>query len=464
MYNSAIDEMPSTTSPPRRRQRADMESDEEAESLRASERSTPSSSGKRARTNGYHSDGESPAPAVQSTNGYRDEEEDEDGPRDPNTFQPGALIRVKLTNFVTYESAEFFPGPNLNMVIGPNGTGKSSLVCAICLGLGWGPIHLGRASQIGEFVKHTMSEAQIEIELQKKPEEPFNHVVRLRIIRDGNSREWFLDGKKTSLKAIQALTASYSIQVDNLCQFLPQDKVAEFAGLSPVDLLLQTQRAAAPEEMLQMHEALKKYRKEQKGLDLQNSSDKETLDSMETRQQNLHAEVVKLQEIQEIQQRVKVLEYTRPFLEYNIALAQHRVFKENKKEAQKRYAELKAEVEPTMRSIEQKREYASLIDLAVKDRKSALTASEQEADRKIKEISGIDEEITKNEQEVEAVYKDNEGRKRDVEKIKRKITDLKARMNGEPIVFNSAEWNERVVCYLQHLPGPTDFFSESKRE
>jgi structural maintenance of chromosomes protein 5 len=53
--------------------------------------------------------------------------------------QPGAIVRVKLTNFVTYTSAEFFPGPNLNMVIGPNGTGKSTLVCAICLGLGWGP-------------------------------------------------------------------------------------------------------------------------------------------------------------------------------------------------------------------------------------------------------------------------------------------------------------------------------------
>ena len=52
--------------------------------------------------------------------------------------QPGAIVRVKLANFVTYTSAEFFPGPKLNMVIGPNGTGKSTLVCAICLGLGWG--------------------------------------------------------------------------------------------------------------------------------------------------------------------------------------------------------------------------------------------------------------------------------------------------------------------------------------
>ena len=53
--------------------------------------------------------------------------------------QPGSIIRVKLSNFVTYSAVEFFPGPSLNMVIGPNGTGKSTLVCALCLGLGWGP-------------------------------------------------------------------------------------------------------------------------------------------------------------------------------------------------------------------------------------------------------------------------------------------------------------------------------------
>ena len=61
----------------------------------------------------------------------------------PITHQPGSIVRVKLTNFVTYTDVEFLPGPSLNMVIGPNGTGKSTLVCAICLGLGWGP-------QVGE--------------------------------------------------------------------------------------------------------------------------------------------------------------------------------------------------------------------------------------------------------------------------------------------------------------------------
>ena len=59
--------------------------------------------------------------------------------RNSQPFQPGSIVRIKAENFVTYTAVEFFPGPNLNMVIGPNGTGKSTIVCAICLGLGSSP-------------------------------------------------------------------------------------------------------------------------------------------------------------------------------------------------------------------------------------------------------------------------------------------------------------------------------------
>lgn len=44
-----------------------------------------------------------------------------------------------MKDFLTYDDAEFRPGPYLNMVLGPNGTGKSSIACAICLGLAFKP-------------------------------------------------------------------------------------------------------------------------------------------------------------------------------------------------------------------------------------------------------------------------------------------------------------------------------------
>lgn len=38
-------------------------------------------------------------------------------------YKPGSIRRVRLQNFLTYENVEFTPGPRLNVVCGPNGTG-----------------------------------------------------------------------------------------------------------------------------------------------------------------------------------------------------------------------------------------------------------------------------------------------------------------------------------------------------
>lgn len=81
-----------------------------------------------------------PSGGATAVNGYRHTEDDDDNESGEDVHQPGSIVRVKLKNFVTYTAAEFNLGPSLNMVIGPNGTGKSTLVCAICLGLGWSPI------------------------------------------------------------------------------------------------------------------------------------------------------------------------------------------------------------------------------------------------------------------------------------------------------------------------------------
>ena len=129
---------------PRRRSRDELESDE---ARSASPDMIPSSqpdftSTKKARLNNGHI-----SPLLNGrplTNGYHSQPNglQQEILRSKSTrrkHQPGSIVRVKLANFVTYTAVEFFPGPSLNMVIGPNGTGKSTLVCAICLGLGWGP-------------------------------------------------------------------------------------------------------------------------------------------------------------------------------------------------------------------------------------------------------------------------------------------------------------------------------------
>ncbi len=47
-------------------------------------------------------------------------------------------------------------------------------------------------------------------------------------------------------------------------QFMPQDKVASFAALSPTDLLLVTQKSIGTQELLQLHRQLIDNRCEEK--------------------------------------------------------------------------------------------------------------------------------------------------------------------------------------------------------
>lgn len=163
--------MPSLSTVPQRRQRSDEDDETDASGTASSSPApTPSSNSKRPRIQQDESESAgsevSDVDAAAETDDENDSAEDDSatatqtnsqrqnqGPaRHPRAavngvqnqvsqegYKPGAIVRIKVTDFVTYTSAEFFPGPKLNMVIGPNGTGKSTLVCAICLGLGWGP-------------------------------------------------------------------------------------------------------------------------------------------------------------------------------------------------------------------------------------------------------------------------------------------------------------------------------------
>ena len=40
------------------------------------------------------------------------------------SFVRGSIVRLTMKNFVTYNDAEIRPGPRLNVIVGPNGSGK----------------------------------------------------------------------------------------------------------------------------------------------------------------------------------------------------------------------------------------------------------------------------------------------------------------------------------------------------
>ncbi|KAI9711477.1 MAG: Structural maintenance of chromosomes protein 5 [Bogoriella megaspora] len=371
--------------------------------------------------------------------------------------QPGSIVRVKLKNFVTYTATEFHPGPSLNMIIGPNGTGKSTLVCAICLGLGWGPQHLGRAKELSEFVKHGAREAEIEIELKAgERQRGRNPVIRRHIKREGNKTSWFINGSSSTHKAVQQLAKSFSIQVDNLCQFLPQDRVVEFAALSPVQLLDQTQRAAAPEYMVEWHDKLKGLRSQQKKSQAEQGNVQESLTNLEARQRAQQVDYDRMQEREHLKSRITALEQCRPMVQYRLHRNRSQNLKAEREEAKRDLTRLEREVEPSMRAVNDKKAYKEQVEKVVNARDRISKRHENRVNEFKKEQDVFQEKITECDTERQTEKNSHKSRHIKTAKIQNKINDLKAKIADRPPTFDAADYNNKIRAVTRDIRAVDD--------
>jgi len=163
-------------------------------------------------------------------------------------FRAGSIIRVRVKNFLTYDECEVFPGARLNIVIGPNGTGKSALTHAICLACGGNPGTIGRSKDMTTFVRNGTAkgdETFVEVDLVKNG---LRNSIRIRrtINSENKGSKWTIDGKAESFDSVKKEIKALSIDVNNLCSFMPQDKVGNFSRFNAKEVLKNTLMAIVP--------------------------------------------------------------------------------------------------------------------------------------------------------------------------------------------------------------------------
>lgn len=113
---------------------------------------------------------------------------------------------------------------------------------------------------------------------------------------------------------IEATTKKLNIQVDNLCQFLPQDRVADFVKMTPQELLANTQKAVGNVEMHERHEKLKEIRKEHVALEKNTHMSKQSLESEIEKNKQLENDVKNYHERQKHQETITLLNKRRAWV------------------------------------------------------------------------------------------------------------------------------------------------------
>ncbi|XP_069633134.1 structural maintenance of chromosomes protein 5 isoform X2 [Haliaeetus albicilla] len=305
-------------------------------------------------------------------------------------FVEGSIVRVLMENFLTYDTCEVRPGPNLNMIVGANGTGKSSIVCAICLGLAGKPSFIGRADKVGLFVKQGCLKGVVEVELAKTPD---NIIITREIQVVNNTSTWFINRKPTTLKTVEEQIAALNIQVDNLCQFLPQDRVGEFAKLSKIELLEATEKSVGPPEMYQFHCELKNFREKERELENLFRDKTNSLEKMRQRLERYKQDVERYHERKRHLDLIEMLERKRPWVEYENVRQQHEEVKQSRDQAKEELKNLKEMQFPVKKKIQETEEYFKNLDIKIRDKASEIKDVSQKCKQKQDALEMKDKQI-----------------------------------------------------------------------
>eukprot|EP00978_Attheya_sp_CCMP212_P027624 scaffold92980_cov42-Attheya_sp.AAC.2 len=264
------------------------------------------------------------------------------------------LLTCLVASFIALSTTTI---TRLNVVVGPNGTGKSTILCAICLGLGGQPPLLGRADDARLFIMHKKEVATIEIELV-----PFHgdqtHVLK-RVIDNNKGAEkgrgagastYYINGTKSNMKEVKTLvTEKYHISVDNLCTFLPQDRVGNFSGFDAQQLLHETEKSLSGSKHLYgTHMKLIDLQKELRSNNNNFETIGEKLETLQKENDRLEREKELMEERKKFMEQMELLNCKKAWLEFDEARAHALELKELRKQTKAELDQAMAAMKPLL--------------------------------------------------------------------------------------------------------------------
>ncbi|CAK9827391.1 Structural maintenance of chromosomes protein 5 [Anthophora retusa] len=327
-------------------------------------------------------------------------------------IEKGIITHIYLENFVTYNKVTIKPGKNLNVIIGPNGTGKSTIVCAIVLGLGGKPTTIGRATHVADYVKRGCEEAKIEIHLTNGRK---NDIVIRREFNIRGKSQWFLDDRHSNIKEIQELTSSLNIQVDNLCQFLPQDKVQDFSKMNAQELLENTERSVGDPIILEHHKNLIEYRAEQKNLEKQIETKKKILVVKTQIYEGLQESVKSIKERKLIKKKIISLKQKKAWILYDQKRRQLLKLKKKKEAAAADVVSLETEMQPINDAMENIKSEITLLKSSISDHSYKIKVSTSKLKKMMDDILECEDNIRECENTCKQRIQTEEARDHDID-------------------------------------------------
>ncbi|TFY54390.1 hypothetical protein EVJ58_g8895 [Rhodofomes roseus] len=189
----------------------------------------------------------------------------------------GIIESLEMHNFMCHKYLTFTFGPQINFIIGHNGSGKSAVLSALTVALGGKATSTGRGNGLKSFIREGQQVSEVSVVLKNQGEEAYRPneygksiVITRRFTKEGSSSYKIKskDGRVVSTKReeLSTICDHMNIQVDNPMNILTQDAARQFLSASqPADkykfFLRGTQLSQLSEEYQTCLEAIQSMQK-----------------------------------------------------------------------------------------------------------------------------------------------------------------------------------------------------------
>ncbi|OBA27938.1 P-loop containing nucleoside triphosphate hydrolase protein [Hanseniaspora valbyensis NRRL Y-1626] len=145
---------------------------------------------------------------------------------DDGTIKAGYIKSIKLLNFMCHEHFFIELTPNLNFIIGNNGTGKSAILTAIAVGLGANASQAQRSGHLKGLIRHGTEKASVTLIINNTDE----IILERTIKQTGSKFRVKIDNRFQDLKSshLKAMLNYLGVRINNPMVFLNQDMAKKF--------------------------------------------------------------------------------------------------------------------------------------------------------------------------------------------------------------------------------------------
>ena len=303
---------------------------------------------------------------------------------------------------------------------------------------------LGRATDVETFVANGETDGKVEIEIA---DDSGNNAIISRIIRrEGSPKSTFqLNGHPSTAKKIQELVLkTYHISVNNLCTFLPQDKVGSFSGFDSKQLLIETEKSlSASQHLWHTHQALIEAQEELRSGTTNVDTLTERIAQLTTENQRLEREKERMEERDIAIEQANLFRKKLHWLLFDEKRVECMTLKANRTEVKQSLRQIKEELKPLQKDHTTLSEAKKELETRYKALNQQTQKLQKEMEKQVKKYETHDDGIENALSELQAMDSQRARMENEVQLNRDKVIQFEKVLEGAaPKEQVEREWEE----------------------